>query len=496
MDEIYWISGHGKEPMLGLDRDVFIVPEGCYIIVRAKVSEPTITLEFLRYQNLIKTIPRHILQEPKKHISQLIHKLGNVYLYVPGEECPNFRYKFTSCIRQEDLFSVCTKQAGVIPIHKLKEDHLSKLINSNVYHNNVDHAIDYIVSLYKDSIFPTRHAINDILLRIKPHLPVSEHYVHDFALRMYSPKTAYERTSDMDIDTIDEAIEHILSLYQDDFPNVSEITDIIEKMKMYVPNYTRLLVIELNKYEGYETSVSDQFYSHSNMNDAIDNIIDVYVNKGYDVDDIRSLLEHVKNIRINYVDEFLSELPNYAPMYIDEISNTQKQLCNDFPGIYYNFVCRTIPEVSKHTTYVNHNHKIVHTMNEGRTDRNAYKREYLNFIRKHRISNVLTQRKYYQEYSNNRYHINKQIEILLNTIQENQNSIDVLMDIPVDTEEEEEINQKTVEYLEYTNKQLKIELLLLLKQKQKQTQTQKQSPIKIKSRMPNNDYSKNSLYSH
>jgi hypothetical protein len=162
----YWISGHGLDPTSG---DTFIVPAGCTIVVKATPGESSYIPDKV-LQTLCKSNPKK-LKNPLHYIPYIIKKFGSVVIYEEGEECPNFEYTLKNCFPGEinnvkDDYALCSEfGSGVMDIDrisKFRRNCTSAYIDTSSI-NCITDVIDTILSLYKNSVYPTIEELEQII---------------------------------------------------------------------------------------------------------------------------------------------------------------------------------------------------------------------------------------------------------------------------------------------------------------------------------------------
>jgi len=162
----YWISGHGLDPESG---ETFTVPAGCTIVVKATPGESTYIPEKL-LRKLCKSNPKK-LKNPLHYIPYIIKQFGSVIIYKEGEECPNFEYTLKNCFPGEinnvkDNYALCSKfGSGVMDIDrisKFKRNCTDAYIDTSSI-NCITDVIDTILSLYKNSVYPTIEELEQII---------------------------------------------------------------------------------------------------------------------------------------------------------------------------------------------------------------------------------------------------------------------------------------------------------------------------------------------
>jgi hypothetical protein len=152
----YLIAGHGLEAIPG---DTFPVPEGCYIVVKAKIGELTDSIDFHRQVSRLCDIDHKKLEDPKKYEDDIVNAIKSNRVYKPGEDCPNFRYRLVACDKKE--YNKCgTYGSGVINLKKLQTSKLcANPLGPYLRFNSAQDPIDFISNLYENSILPTKRKV-------------------------------------------------------------------------------------------------------------------------------------------------------------------------------------------------------------------------------------------------------------------------------------------------------------------------------------------------
>ena len=175
----FMIGGHGSQNIK--NQTTFTVPPGCIIIAKGIPGQVTNT----QHLSLICKNSIDILKDPLNHLEELYNNCGSIAIYKEGDICPNFHYTLTtyysgSMITQND--SGILDLSVLVKNRKECEDLYLNLTNiKGINKNRLTSAtymemVDYIVSLYKYSLYPKSIEIREILLQNKINIQKAADY--------------------------------------------------------------------------------------------------------------------------------------------------------------------------------------------------------------------------------------------------------------------------------------------------------------------------------
>ena len=155
-ENAYVIGGHGANGV-----DTFIVPPNSLVIVKAKESETVAVDDHRQYLGKIAKMSNDILMDPLHNIPTIIHNLGAIRIYYPGDECPNFKYKLWPFVRTHDDI-LGYGPGGVIPVASLQRMNPDLFTKKFHARPKFDSSINFPDIYSKDAIFPDNKMIMDI----------------------------------------------------------------------------------------------------------------------------------------------------------------------------------------------------------------------------------------------------------------------------------------------------------------------------------------------
>lgn len=189
---VYLISGHGSE-----HRGTFIVPYGCDIIVKNTTCTLAYSTELNEMLNGLLFLPEKVVRNPIGNMNDIIQILGSVGVYTRDQPridehhahfryhrptldtCVNLQYHLLNVIFKEDEHGECVSidniiGSGIIDLFKIREarrginyaPHKRVVIYApgtprgiEAAHRDKDRNIEFIMYLYRHSIYPTPHTI-------------------------------------------------------------------------------------------------------------------------------------------------------------------------------------------------------------------------------------------------------------------------------------------------------------------------------------------------
>jgi hypothetical protein len=155
-ENAYVIGGHGANGV-----DTFIVPPNSLVIVKAKESETVAVDDHSQYLGKIAKMSTDILMDPLHNIPTIMHNLGAIRIYYPGDECPNFTYKLWPFVRTHDDI-LGYGPGGVIPVASLQRMNPDLFTKKFHARPKFDSSINFPDIYSKDAIFPDNKMIMDI----------------------------------------------------------------------------------------------------------------------------------------------------------------------------------------------------------------------------------------------------------------------------------------------------------------------------------------------
>jgi hypothetical protein len=175
----FFISGHGDQ-----DAGIFIVPEGCYVVVKKEVCRLANSYTFHDdFDNLLKMNMDDILHplhnsplhpEIKEAITELRNAFGDSpTIYAPGMQCPNFRYYLCNVHVYDDYILLDDYVgSGIIDIRSVKEcrktndkpmEHFITIRKEDKYNGTKEGLIKEIIKLYHYCVYPQKPDIENYL---------------------------------------------------------------------------------------------------------------------------------------------------------------------------------------------------------------------------------------------------------------------------------------------------------------------------------------------
>ena len=189
---VYLISGHGSE-----HRGTFIVPYGCDIIVKNTTCTLAYSTELNEMLNGLLFLPEKVVRNPIGNMNDIIQILGSVGVYTRDQPridehhahfryhrptldtCVNLQYHLLNVIFKEDEHGECVSidniiGSGIIDLFKIREarrginyaPHKRVVIYApgtprgiEAAHRDKYRNIEFIMYLYRHSIYPTPHTI-------------------------------------------------------------------------------------------------------------------------------------------------------------------------------------------------------------------------------------------------------------------------------------------------------------------------------------------------
>jgi hypothetical protein len=189
----YLISGHGSE-----HRGTFVVPYGCDIIVKNTTCTLAYSTELNEMLNGLLFLPEKVVRNPIGNMNDIIQILGSVGVYTrdqpridehheyfryhrpTSDTCVNLQYHLLNVIFKEDEHGKCVTidniiGSGIIDLFKIREarrgidyrPHRRVVIYApdtprgiEAAHRDKNRNIEFIMHLYRHSIYPTPHTIN------------------------------------------------------------------------------------------------------------------------------------------------------------------------------------------------------------------------------------------------------------------------------------------------------------------------------------------------
>ena len=317
----YMIYGHGHD-----SPRTFEVPPNCYIVA---IAESGTTMPGVQYMNNIKTLCElhkqypDLLGNPTAYITQLRHalrkKMGitqTIIIYGPGDLCHNFNYTLAhypsdgqagiKCINDPDrnvcdLIPIISRFKDLVKLEENDKRIHSKLVKSYpVVREKIN---QYIGTHVRDnervSVFPDNKPHFD-----KIHLYICSQYLHS------------EWPSLIDIfNDIEFAIYRIIKdeyEYENNY-SIDPDNDKPDKRVYVRENYRHI------------TNLDKRSYLMENFGDIDVGVINIY------------------SFENAYVSEYLKHndiIIRIMNKISDRWTITQNSLCQLYPGVYYNFVCR------------------------------------------------------------------------------------------------------------------------------------------------------------
>ena len=142
----YFISGHGAN-----DVEPFIVPEGCYIVVKMDTCVlANHTRDYAKSFEKLTTLDQNLLLNPKEHQQELREKLGYSFIiYGPGDKAPGFNYNLLAIF--VPTITATGQPTGAIKTDKKRGSGLIDLIEYQNTPEKREEIDEYLQSIFEDA---------------------------------------------------------------------------------------------------------------------------------------------------------------------------------------------------------------------------------------------------------------------------------------------------------------------------------------------------------
>jgi hypothetical protein len=396
----YTIYGHGYDSI-----EKFTVPPGCMILAHvgpAIMQKGNNYVKILQILQTLQTQQSDITYHPLPYMNDIIDKLRTNNLppfavYLPGEKCPNFIYDpvlYFPKLHRNGLTGHC----GI------------KCINDTVFIPNL--SMDP-VTIQQDDMKTTYHLLSAYCKKTKPSRVLPRNAVH-----------------------VTICSQFLNSIH----PTIEEIYDMIET------TIYGLLYESVYDTNGKLLHPRDDTTPYS---DTAEYALDYQENK--------------HTFESTYSREFSQKESTFTELMkiLDgdpELQSSQQMLCESYPGIYYNLVCRKRKEIYNEHNRITYNHM---RNNITALSTNPVHRKVQTNI----IEDKLKRRNYLKQYFTSDTYLSKKLrntvtyqEMLAQTKQDITNRIDYLQNLGVLTKK----SQHDLKQLEDDLKKIKHDEQLLI----------------------------------
>ena len=168
--DVYFISGHGAEYI-----NTFIVPDGCYVVVKKDTCELTPVAEFhSEFENITQMDMELLLKPDTDNATIELQKKfsASFEVYGPKMTCPNFVYHLCNVhVHGDSILVDIYIGSGCIKISRVKkypilpmENKFYTIHRNDTYIGTKEELIGNIVSLYRYSAYPSMVQIKSYLI--------------------------------------------------------------------------------------------------------------------------------------------------------------------------------------------------------------------------------------------------------------------------------------------------------------------------------------------
>jgi hypothetical protein len=354
--DVYFISGHGAEYI-----NTFIVPDGCYVVVKKNTCELTPVAEFhSEFENITQMDMELLLKPDTDNATIELQKKfdASFEVYGPKMVCPNFVYHLCNVhVHGDSILVDIYIGSGCINISRVKKYPILPMDNKfyTIYRNDTylgtkEELIGNIVSLYRYSAYPSMVQIKSYLTSTWKYMKtVTPFEILEDLSKQSTPgfisvtqEQLCKRYKGVFYHSVCRDVSSALKMYKSNLNNFKNgnRTDKCTNMKTMIKNpiFHRLIEGSLmrkcfhKRYQKSNNATEKRYQSAlKNCNDLekrlekITKMENDIINKGYSTNEEEKQLKNIgKTMRPDALARALDNARNLCKKYKSILNNTER----------------------------------------------------------------------------------------------------------------------------------------------------------------------------